>query len=87
MDNLLEYKCFMANQTTAYFVSIISSSPKLKKKEREILINRLRRKTLKKIGKKYKVSGERIRQIEQIALIKFKKIIYQLLLFSKINQK
>jgi DNA-directed RNA polymerase sigma subunit (sigma70/sigma32) len=77
----------MANQTTAYFISMIKASAKLKKKEKEILISRLRRKTLKKIGKKYKVSGERIRQIEKFALIEFKKIIYQLLLFSKINEK
>ncbi len=73
----------MANQTTAYFVSIINASAKLKKKEREILINRLRRKTLKKIGRKHKISGERIRQIEQTALIKFKKTIYQPFLFNK----
>lgn len=73
----------MGNQTTAYFVSVITGSPKLKKKEKEILINRLRKRTLQKIGKKYKVSGERIRQVEQVALIKFKKIIYQLGLFNE----
>jgi len=73
----------MPNQTVSYFVSVVNSSIKLKKKEKEILINRLRDKTLKKIGKKYKVCAERIRQIEQSALIKFKKIIYQLRLFNE----
>jgi len=73
----------MPNQTIAYFISVVNGSPKLKKKEKEVLINRLRKRALKKIGKKYKVSGERIRQIEQSALIKFKKIIYQLRLFNE----
>jgi DNA-directed RNA polymerase sigma subunit (sigma70/sigma32) len=73
----------MSNQTIAYFVSLIENSPKLKKKEKEILINRLRRKTLKKIGRKHKVCGERIRQVEKFSLEKFVKSIYQPPLFNE----
>lgn len=75
----------MANQTIAYFVSIIKTSPKLNKKGKEVLINRLQQKTLKKIGKKYKVSAERIRQIEKTALVELKKTIYQPRLFKNLK--
>jgi DNA-directed RNA polymerase sigma subunit (sigma70/sigma32) len=73
----------MGNQTVAYFRTLIKSSLKLNPKEKDILVERLRRKTLKKIGRRYKVSGEWIRQIEKKALIKLMKKIYQMLLFEK----
>ncbi len=72
----------MGNQTVSYFASLIRGSHILDHKEKEILINRLQKKTLKKIGKKYKVSDERIRQIEFIAIKKFFKKTIQLLLFD-----
>jgi DNA-directed RNA polymerase sigma subunit (sigma70/sigma32) len=77
----------MPNQTVAYFVSVINKSPRLKRKEKEILVNRLKGKTLKKISKKHRVSGERIRQIEKIGLNKFKILIYQPALFSGMEKK
>lgn len=73
----------MRNKTVNYFKSLIEKSDKLKPKEKEILLKRLDGKTLERIGKKYKVSAERIRQIEEVALIKLMKKIYQLLLFEK----
>ena len=73
----------MNNRTIAYFTSLIQKSDKLKDKEKVILLLRLRRKTLEKIGKKYKVSGERVRQIESVALMKLIKKIYQLVLFDR----
>ena len=71
-----------ANQTIIYFNRIIDSSKALKKKEKEILKFRLSSKILKKIGKKYKVSYERVRQIEKEAIKKLNKKICQLLLFD-----
>lgn len=73
----------MGNQTLAYFGTLIHSSLKLTPKEKDILGARLRRKTLKKIGRRYKVSGEWIRQIEKNALVKLMKKIYQMMLFEK----
>ena len=72
----------MGNRTIKYFISIVQNSKELSKKEKEILIKRLRDKTLEKIGKKYKVSAERIRQIEEKALLKFIQKICQLNLFD-----
>lgn len=72
----------MANQSIAYFAYIIKNSKDLTRREKEILLFRLKKKTLKKIGRKYKLSGERIRQIEKEALQKFVKKINQLLLFD-----
>jgi len=72
----------MSNQSIAYFASIIKNSKDLNWREKEILLNRLKKKTLKKIGRKQKVTGERIRQIEKQALTKFIKKINQLLLFD-----
>lgn len=72
----------MGNQTIEYFISIVQNSKELTKKEKDILIKRLKDKTLEKIGKKYKVSGERIRQIEEKALLKFIAKICQLNLFD-----
>jgi len=73
---------FMANQTVAYFISIVAGSKKLNKKEGDVLVRRLKRQTLKKIGRHYKLTGERIRQIEKTALVKLIKKIYQMILFD-----
>ncbi len=73
----------MPNQTINYFVSLIKQTDKLKKTEKEILIKRLRQKTLKKIGRQYKKTGERIRQIEKTAIIKLVKKIYQPILINE----
>ncbi|MEN9407704.1 MAG: hypothetical protein RLZZ455_920 [Candidatus Parcubacteria bacterium] len=72
----------MANQTVKYFSSLISSSHELNGKEKDILLRRIRNHHLKKIGKKYKVTAERVRQIEEQALSKFTKKIVQLLLLD-----
>lgn len=72
----------MSNQTVAYFKLIVKNSKELTAKEKEILLRRLDDKTLKKIGRKFKLSAERIRQLEEKALNKFIKQICQLLLFE-----
>ncbi len=72
----------MSSQTWNYFISVIQDAKELNKKEKEILIRRLRAQNLKKIGRKYKVTAERIRQIEKDALTKFKKKMIQLLLLD-----
>lgn len=71
----------MANRTLIYFLDLIQDSHKLKPKEADILRLRLKRKNLKAIGKKYKVSYERIRQIEKNSLLKLKEKTYQETLF------
>jgi len=71
----------MPNQTVGYFINFIGCSKRLSPKEEDILIKRLRRKKLKTIGRKYKVTDERIRQIEQIALKKLSEKNYQEKLF------
>lgn len=72
----------MSTQTAKYFISIIKNAKELSKKEKDILIRRLKETTLRKIGRKYKVSDERIRQIEEKALEKFIKKMCQLMLFD-----
>ena len=72
----------MSSQTWEYFSTIVKNSKELNKKEKEVLIKRLRAQSLEKIGNKYKVTAERIRQIEKEALLKFKKKIIQLLLID-----
>ena len=72
----------MSSQTISYFISIIKNAKELDKKEKDILIKRLKDTTLKKIGRKYKVTGERIRQVEERSLQKFIKKMCQLLLFE-----
>lgn len=72
----------MSSQTWDYFIFFIQNARELSKKEKEILVKRLRAQKLKKIGRKYKVTAERIRQIEKEALSKFKKKITQLLLLD-----
>ncbi len=72
----------IANQTVRYFIKIVEASKELKRKEKDILIARLEEKTLLKIGKKYKLTAERIRQIEESAIAKIVAEIKQLLLFD-----
>jgi len=60
----------MPNQTVGYFINFITKSHRLNPKEIDILVKRLKRKKLKSIGRKYKVTYERIRQIEKSALSK-----------------
>lgn len=72
----------MSTQTAKYFISIIKNAKELDGKEKDILTRRLRDTTLKKIGRKYKVTDERIRQIEKKALQKFSEKMIQLMLFD-----
>lgn len=72
----------MGNQTLLYFISLVKNAKELKRKEKDILIKRLKNNPLHKIGKKHKLSAERIRQIEEKALLKFIKKSCQLLLFD-----
>jgi DNA-directed RNA polymerase sigma subunit (sigma70/sigma32) len=71
-----------ANQTHRYFSSRIVKLPHLSKKEKDILLERLKTVTLEKIGKNYGVTAERIRQIEKAALIKAKTRFHQQSLFK-----
>lgn len=72
----------MANQTIRYFELIIENARELTGREKDILKARLKNKTLKKIGGKNKITGERIRQIEEKILLKLTEKIRQLLLFD-----
>jgi DNA-directed RNA polymerase sigma subunit (sigma70/sigma32) len=71
----------MPNQTLAYFINFVKKTDRLKPKEADVLALRLKRKKLKSIGRKYKVSYERIRQIENISLKKLNSKSYQEKLF------
>ena len=71
----------MSNQTLQYFINFVKKTHKLKLKEADILVLRLKRNKLKFIGHKYKVSHERIRQIEKESLIKLGSKSYQEKLF------
>jgi DNA-directed RNA polymerase sigma subunit (sigma70/sigma32) len=72
----------MSSQTIAYFINNIKKSRELNRKEKDVLIARLSKRTLIKVGRKYHLSGERIRQIEKEALRKIIKGNSQLLLFD-----
>ena len=71
----------MSNRTLLYFIDFVKKTHRLKSKEADVLIMRLKRIKLKSIGRKYKVSYERIRQIEKAALIKLDNESYQEKLF------
>jgi DNA-directed RNA polymerase sigma subunit (sigma70/sigma32) len=71
----------MSNRTLIYFIDFVKKTHRLKPKEADILTLRLKRIKLKSIGKKYKVSYERIRQIEKESLIKLNNKSYQEKLF------
>lgn len=72
----------MSSQTLLYFQTVIANSKELNKREKDILSKRLDKITLEKIAKKYKLTDERIRQIEEEGLAKFLKKACQLLLFD-----
>lgn len=72
----------MPNQTIVYFLRLITGSRRLTSKEEDILVRRLKRKKLKQIGRRYKVTDERIRQIEAKALNKLRSKIFQERLFN-----
>ncbi len=73
----------MSSQSFDYFVTVINQAKNLTKKEKDILVSRLHKIPLKKIGRRYKLSYERIRQIEKEALDRLRnQKISQLLLFD-----
>ncbi|MFH1826893.1 MAG: sigma factor-like helix-turn-helix DNA-binding protein [bacterium] len=72
----------IGNETLRYFIKIVKKDKALSPKEKNILVARLQKKTLIKIGKKYKLTAERIRQIEEGAVKKFLKKVNQLFLFD-----
>ncbi len=71
----------MSNRTLSYFIDFVKKTHRLKPKEADVLMLRLKRKNLKTIGRKYKVSYERIRQIEKVSLIKLDNKSFQEQLF------
>ena len=71
----------MPNRTLVYFIDFLKKTHRLKPKEVDILTQRLKRRKLKTIGRKYKVSHERIRQIETQSLKKLESKSYQEQLF------
>ena len=73
----------MPNQTRMFFSYIVLSSYKIDDREKDIIKKRLRGRTLEQIGKKMKVSAERVRQIEEEALEKMSDKVYQMVLFEK----
>lgn len=73
----------LGNNTVRYFRDIIVGSSELTKKEKEILLKRLSSFTLETIAKKYHVTAERIRQIEESAIKKFHAKICQLVLLDQ----
>lgn len=72
----------MPNQTVEYFLKMITGSRRLTPKEEDVLVRRLKKKKLKTIGRRYKVTDERIRQIEEKALKKLRSKIFQEKLFK-----
>jgi len=72
----------MSSQSLEYFILVINQARNLTKKEKDILLRRLKGITLRKIGRRYKLTAERIRQVEEEALTKLSKKISQLLLFD-----
>lgn len=72
----------MSTQTLLYFKTVIQNSKELNKREKDILTRRLDKITLEKIARRYKLTDERIRQIEEEALVKFLRKACQLLLFD-----
>ncbi len=72
----------MSSQTLLYFQTVIQNSKELTHREKDILVKRLDRVTLEKLSRRYKLSDERVRQIEEEGLAKFLKKACQLLLFD-----
>lgn len=72
----------MSSQTLLYFQTVIQNSKELTHREKDVLSKRLDKVTLEKISRRYKLSDERVRQIEEEALAKFLKKACQLFLFD-----
>ena len=72
----------MHSQTVKYFAGMIQGAKQLNRKEKDILLRRLQTQNLEDIARKYKLTAERIRQIEESALIKFLNKMAQLRLFD-----
>jgi DNA-directed RNA polymerase sigma subunit (sigma70/sigma32) len=72
-----------SNRTLKFFRSYIKSASDLSGKERTVILKRLRRVSLEQIGKVFKVTEGRIRQIEKVAIKKLKSKARQLNLFKK----
>lgn len=73
------------NRTLRYFSFFVKKIPDLSGKERQVLLSRLRKKTLIVIAKSFGVTEGRIRQIEKEAIKKIKSNHHQLALFKKIS--
>ncbi len=71
-----------ANRTLRYFTAHIRKLPHLTSKEKDVLVRRLRKVTLERIGKSFEVTEGRIRQIEKGAIKKVKSRYYQQALFE-----
>ncbi len=72
-----------SNKTLNYFTAHIRNYPHLTNREKEIIVQRLKKVTLACLGYKFGVTEARIRQIENIAIGKIKSKIQQLQLFKK----
>ncbi|OGG05075.1 hypothetical protein A2Z33_07390 [Candidatus Gottesmanbacteria bacterium RBG_16_52_11] len=72
----------MSSETQTQLAALIRRSRELDSREKDILIRRLRTETLSRIGRRYKITGERIRQIENSALDKLFGKTTQLHLFD-----
>ena len=72
----------MSSKPKDYFISFIQNARELSRKEKEILVKRLQTQKLKRIGRKYRATAERIRQIEKEAFSQFRKKLLQLLLLD-----
>jgi DNA-binding CsgD family transcriptional regulator len=71
------------NRTLRYFSFFVKKIPDLSGKERQVLLGRLRKKTLETIGKSFGLTEGRIRQVEKTAIKKIKSNSHQLALFKK----
>ena len=72
-----------SNRTVSYFRQFLKQAGGLTGKERIILIRRLNKSTLEKIGEKFGLTEGRIRQIERQAINRLKNGKVQLPLFKK----
>ena len=71
-----------ANRTLRYFTAHIKKLPHLTSREKEVLVKRLRARTLEGIGKKFNLTEGRVRQIEKKAIAKIRSKNYQQILFN-----
>ncbi len=73
----------MTSQIMRYFIELLQYSSKLEEADKDVLIKRLRGKTLKQMARTYKITLEGVRQREKRAIMRFIKKIYQPILFGK----